>query len=63
VARDWTDLFITGEPAPTGSGDGDAEERRSGFFRRLRENLGKTRKALTAEVQATLGENLDEETW
>jgi fused signal recognition particle receptor len=66
VARDWTDLFITGEPAPAGAAtedDEQAQERRSGFFRRLRENLGKTRRALTAEVQASFGDELDEETW
>ena len=35
-----------------------------GFFRRLRENMRKTREALAAEVQATLFEgDLDEETW
>ena len=39
-------------------------EKRRGFFRRLRENLSKTRQALGAEIQATLfaGE-LDAETW
>ena len=31
--------------------------------RRLRENLTKTRRALSAEVQATLFDELDEETW
>jgi fused signal recognition particle receptor len=66
VARDWTDLFITGEPAPGGAAaedDEQTQERRSGFFRRLRENMGKTRRALTAEVQASFGDELDEETW
>jgi fused signal recognition particle receptor len=42
----------------------ETEERRRGFFRRLRENMRKTREALAAEVQATLFEgDLDEETW
>jgi fused signal recognition particle receptor len=67
MARDWSDLFLTDGAAPTGGGDGgDGEhpERRRGFFRRLRENLSKTRDALGAEIQATLFEgDLDEETW
>ena len=33
------------------------------MFRRLRENLRKTRQALTSEIQATLFEDLSEETW
>jgi fused signal recognition particle receptor len=64
VARDWRELFITGEngaapePAPE-----EQSARRRGFFSRLRENMSKTRTALAAEVQATLFETLDEETW
>ncbi len=65
MARDWQELFITGDGAgrPGAAAEEDAPRRR-GFFRRLRENLGKTRTALAAEVQATLFEgDLDEETW
>ena len=40
-----------------------AEERRVGRFRRLRESLRKTRQALQSEIQATLFEDLSEETW
>jgi fused signal recognition particle receptor len=66
MPRDWTDVFITGDGArvaapPTGEGE---PERRRGFFRRLRENLSKTRQALGAEIQATLFEGeLDSATW
>jgi fused signal recognition particle receptor len=68
VARDWSDLFITGEPAGSGPTDGalDGEEaggRRGGFFRRLRESMAKTRQALGSEIQATLFGVLDEQTW
>jgi fused signal recognition particle receptor len=68
MARDWRDLFITGDDSAAGSAarpDGaDEPERRRGFFRRLRENLSKTRQALGAEIQATLFEgDLDAETW
>jgi fused signal recognition particle receptor len=64
VARDWSDLFITGEAGPGGEAESveGAEERR-GFFRRLRENLAKTRQALGSEIQATLFGTLDEHTW
>jgi fused signal recognition particle receptor len=64
VARDWSDLFITDEN-PTGDGAEFAlgQESRGGFFRRLRENLSKTRQALGSEIQATLLGTLDEHTW
>ena len=67
MARDWQDLFILGDGGiATAAGDADApeqQEKRRGFFRRLRENMRKTREALSSELQATLFENLDEETW
>ena len=54
MARTWHDLFVTGEDPPPGT-DGDEEpERRGGFFRRLRDNMSKTRQALGAELQATV---------
>jgi fused signal recognition particle receptor len=66
VAREWNDLFITGDPAAGPADDGSGSEhgeRRRGFFRRLRENLSKTRQALGGEIQATLFGTLDERTW
>jgi fused signal recognition particle receptor len=64
VARDWSDLFITGEsPAGEGVPAAEGDRRRGGFFRRLRENLSKTRQALGSEIQATLLGPLDERTW
>lgn len=63
MARDWNDLFILPEGA-AGAGASEPEgEQRSGFFKRLRQNLSKTRQALGAEIQATLFETLDDETW
>jgi len=66
MPRDWSDLFITGDDSsgdgvPADSGEGG--ERRRGFFRRLRENLSKTRQALGSEIQATLFGPIDEHTW
>ncbi|HEY8581836.1 MAG TPA: signal recognition particle-docking protein FtsY [Capillimicrobium sp.] len=65
MARDWRDLFITGDPESAApAADAEQPERRRGFFRRLRENMSKTREALGAEIQATLFEgDVDEETW
>ncbi len=66
MARDWHQLFITDHEsvAPDAPDPGLGEERRRGFFGRLRDSMRKTREALQAEVQATLFEgDLDEETW
>jgi fused signal recognition particle receptor len=64
MARDWRDLFIVdGAGAAKPEAEPVAEQRRGGMFRRLRENLRKTRQALTSEIQATLFEDLSDETW
>jgi fused signal recognition particle receptor len=65
MARDWHDLFLTGDHrAAAPASEPEREEQRQGFFRRMRQNMRKTREALTAEVQATLFEgDLDEATW
>ena len=65
MAREWTELFLTDRPAARAAEpEPEQQERRRGFFRRLRTNMRKTREALQAEVQATLFEgDLDEETW
>jgi fused signal recognition particle receptor len=62
MARDWPELFITNGGDPTETAEQPERERR-GFFARLRDNMVKTRRALSAEVQATLFEDLDEESW
>jgi fused signal recognition particle receptor len=64
MARTWQDVFITPHgreevPAPE-AGD---EPRRGGFFRRLRENLSKSREALGGELRSTFNGPLDDETW
>ncbi len=63
MPRDWQDLFITDGDHGGPAAEPDQPERRRGFFRRLRENLSKTREALGAEIQATLFETLDDEAW
>jgi fused signal recognition particle receptor len=62
MARTWHDLFLTREGAATPAA-ADGGEERSGFFRRLRQNMQKTRDALGAELQATVFQSLDDETW
>ena len=62
MARNWQELFVTGDGAAAAAEpEPDPEERRGGFFRRLRENMTKTRQALGAELQATLFGELDDE--
>ncbi len=63
MARDWHELFITANGAGSAPPEPDREQQRRGFFRRMRENMRKTREALQEEVRATLFEDLDEETW
>jgi fused signal recognition particle receptor len=67
MSRDWSELFITGTPVGDAqrehAGGNEGGERRRGLFRRLRENLSKTRQALGSEIQATLFATLDEHTW
>src|SRR3954468_8987175 len=64
MARTWRDLFILDiPPPPPPDGDESSPEQRGGFFRRLRENMSKTRQALGAELQATVFQSLDDEMW
>ena len=63
MAREWSDLFIADGATAASPASEEPEERRVGRFRRLRENLRKTRQALGAEIQATLFEDLSDETW
>jgi fused signal recognition particle receptor len=68
MARDWNDLFITdgalGVAAEAPQAAAEEPRRGRGLFRRLRENMSKTREALGAEIQATLFEgDIDEQTW
>jgi fused signal recognition particle receptor len=60
VSRTWQELFVTGEDVPARA-EADGEPERRGFFRRLRENMSKTRQALGAELQATVFQSLDDE--
>ena len=63
MARDWQELFIVDGAGPQERADAQAEEGRVGRFRRLRENLRRTRQALRSEIQATLFADLSDQTW
>jgi fused signal recognition particle receptor len=63
MPRDWSELFITDGPALAPAATETGGERRRGLFKRLRENLSKTRQALGSEIQATLFATLDDQTW
>jgi fused signal recognition particle receptor len=60
MARQWSELFITGNGAQAPE---PYAEQRVGFLRRLRSSLSKTRQALSGEIQATLFQSLDDQTW
>ncbi len=63
MARSWQEVFDTGNGAAPAATDAMDEQERRGFFRRLRENLSKSREALSGELRATFVGTLDEETW
>ncbi|MBF6620900.1 MAG: signal recognition particle-docking protein FtsY [Patulibacter sp.] len=62
MAREWTDLFLLDEERVRAI-PADEPEKRGRFFKRLRQNLRKTREALGAELTQTLFDTLDDETW
>ena len=65
MAKTWQDIVDLGErplPAPT-EPEAERETKRRGMFRRLRESLSKSRRALTEELSASLFDRIDEETW
>lgn len=68
MTRTWQDAFDVGDRelpagAATGNGGEEAEEGDGRFFRRLRENLRKSREALTQEISSSLFDQIDDATW
>jgi len=61
MARTWRELFETGEELTEEQAEEQPAEERRGFFKKLRENLSKSREALGAELQATVLGDLDDE--
>src|SRR5438046_1450416 len=67
MSTEWRDILDLGdrqlrEPAERGD-EGDEPGQRSGVFRRLRESLSKSRRALGEEISASVLDRIDEETW
>jgi fused signal recognition particle receptor len=56
-------LFIADEPLPNEPAPAAEPESGGGMFKRLRESLGRTRQAFSAELRTTLFDALDDETW
>ena len=54
MARSWQQLFAVADAAAPEAEPGSDGGAGGGFFRRLRENMAKTRRALGAELQATV---------
>jgi fused signal recognition particle receptor len=68
MTRTWPELFVTdaapdGRGPDPGGGSGAEDEPSGGLFRRLRDNLRKSREALGAELEASVLQRLDEEAW
>lgn len=66
MSRDWSDLFISdAQPLPVAQESFEVQESQSSgsFFGKLRENLRMTREALSVELEQTLFDTLDDETW
>jgi fused signal recognition particle receptor len=66
VATSWNDILDLGDRVPREVRVEIAVEeapKRAGAFRRLRESLSKSRRALTEEISSSLFDRIDDETW
>ena len=64
MATSWQEILNLGSrESANNSREPEPEEQRRGVFRRLRESLSKSRKALSEELSASLFDRIDEETW
>jgi fused signal recognition particle receptor len=58
MSRTWSELLGDAEP-----GGAEEEGERTGFFGRLRDSLGKSRRALTEQIAAAAFDPTDDEAW
>src|ERR671918_2965451 len=58
MSRTWGELLGDAEAAPE-----QEELERTGFFGRLRDSLGKSRRALTEQIAAAAFDPADDEAW
>src|SRR3954449_7268674 len=64
MATSWQEILDLGQrAAPADSSEAESEGERRGVFRRLRQSLSKSRKALTEELSASFFDRIDGETW
>jgi fused signal recognition particle receptor len=64
MATSWREIFDLGSRESSEvSPEAEGAEQRGGVFRRLRESLAKSRRALAEEISASLFDRIDEETW
>jgi fused signal recognition particle receptor len=64
MATTWQEIIDLGSRGgPRASSEPEGEAERGGVFRRLRESLAKSRRALSEEISASLFDRIDEETW
>ncbi len=63
MAKTWQDVFIRADGAVATAAEPEPEAQGRGLFRRLRDNLSKSREALGGELRATFSGPLDDETW
>jgi fused signal recognition particle receptor len=66
MATSWEEILDLGDrqvtpPAERAAGEAGGEQ--PGVFRRLRDSLAKSRRALTEEISASLFDRIDEDTW
>src|ERR1700742_1118740 len=64
MATSWQEILDLGSRESANvSPEPEEHERRRGVFRRLRESLSASRKALTEEISPSLFDRIDDETW
>ena len=65
MATSWPEILDLGDrSAPAEAAEQpQTEEERSGVFRRLRESLSKSRRALAEEISSSFFDHIDDETW
>lgn len=63
MPREWNELFVTDSPLPSEPVAVAEPQVGGGMFKRLRESLGRTRQAFSAELRTTLFDTLDDQTW
>src|SRR4051812_42705112 len=64
MATSWQEILDLGSRvSANASAEPEPEEQRRGVFRRLRQSLSKSRKALSEELSASFFDRIDGETW